>query len=81
MSDEQVVTITYLNYRGNVTKRRVLPFKFHFGTNEWYKEPQWLMLAFDFEKQAMREFALKNVRSWEAGSAQERVSTPSGSMH
>jgi predicted DNA-binding transcriptional regulator YafY len=52
----------YKNYRGEVTTRIVTPISVRFGLTEWHPEPQWLLLAFDHEKQAEREFAMKDMR-------------------
>lgn len=50
--------ITYKNWRGVIAQRQVIPISFRFGTTEWHPEPGWLMLAWDVDKSANREFAL-----------------------
>jgi uncharacterized membrane-anchored protein len=52
-----VVECTYTNYRGETAIRRISPISARFGSTEWHPEPQWLLLAFDHDKQAEREFA------------------------
>jgi hypothetical protein len=54
----KVHEITYKNWRGKTSLRKVIIKSFRFGTTEWHKEPGWLMRAWDVEKQAEREFAL-----------------------
>lgn len=63
MSDEQVaqtpIKMRYKNWRGEVSNRSILPV----GTlerkaTEYHPEPQWIMRAWDFDKQAYRDFAL-----------------------
>jgi len=52
--------ITYRNWRGVIAQRRIVPISFRFGTTEWHPEPGWLMRAWDVDKGAEREFALKD---------------------
>jgi hypothetical protein len=58
--------ISYTNYRGETSVRRIIPKSVRFGSTEWHPEPQWLLLAWDDDKQADREFALKDFGSPEA---------------
>lgn len=64
MEAEKVVTIVYTNYNGNTGVRQVIPKEIFFGHNEWHKEDQWLMSAYDLQKEAERTFALKDVKAW-----------------
>jgi len=61
---EKYVTIDYTNYRGERSKRRVCPSTIFFGSNEWHPEPQWLLEAWDFEKEAFRNFAVRDIHEW-----------------
>lgn len=63
--DKETVTFLYKNYNGELTRRHVSPVSIRFGSSEWHPEEQWLMLAFDYDRQAKREFALKDVENWE----------------
>lgn len=58
------IKIVYTNYKGETALRRIVPKTIFFGSNEWHKEPQWLLEAFDAEKEAIRTFALKDIRCW-----------------
>ena len=58
------LSFTYKNWRGEVSVRRVHPISVRFGTNDWHKEPQWLMLATDTGKNEEREFAMQDMACW-----------------
>lgn len=58
------VRIVYTNYRGETAIRTVVPRLIQFAATEWHPEPQWLLVAFDLEKQAERSFAMKDIRAW-----------------
>jgi hypothetical protein len=62
----QAVAIDYTNYRGERSKRLVIPVagSSRFGSTEYHPEPQWLFDAHDVEKGALRTFAQKDVHSW-----------------
>lgn len=64
------VVLTYTNYCGETAERRIIPFEVWFGSTEWHPEPQWLLRAYDCEKKAERDFALKDFGA--------RVSDPNG---
>lgn len=57
------VTATYTNYRGETSERTIIPKSIRFGSTDWHREPQLLLLAFDVEKQADREFAVKDFKA------------------
>jgi predicted DNA-binding transcriptional regulator YafY len=52
---------TYKNYRGEVSKRVVEPRRVWFGTTPWHLDPQWFMDAYDFEKESVRSFAMRDI--------------------
>ncbi|MBC8492820.1 MAG: hypothetical protein H8D43_03465 [Chloroflexi bacterium] len=66
MSDqeEKVVKILYTNYRSKTAIRTILPERIWFGETEWHPEKQWLLDAFDLDKEAPRSFALKDIKAW-----------------
>lgn len=53
--------ITYTNYRGETAERNVTPKRVWYGISEWHPVPQWFMTVFDHEKNADRDFALKDL--------------------
>jgi hypothetical protein len=55
------ITFTYTNWRGETSTRTATPYRLRFGTSEWHKEPQALMLAYDYEKRSEREFAVRDM--------------------
>lgn len=59
-----ITKIDYTNWKGERTTRLIIPFDIEFGSNEWHQEKQWLLKAFDIEKDDMRTFAMKNIHSW-----------------
>ncbi len=59
-----VVAIDYTNYRGERAIRRILPLRMRFAATEWHPERQWLLTAIDVEKDAERDFAMRDVHSW-----------------
>lgn len=64
MSERQVVSIVYTNYKGTTGVRRIMPKEIFYGSNEWHKEEQWLLLATDTDKGEDRTFAVKDIRCW-----------------
>jgi hypothetical protein len=64
----RTITFWYRNYRGEEGYRRVHPISVRFGTSEWHKEPQWLMLADDVGANddpadiKRREFAMRDIQ-------------------
>jgi hypothetical protein len=60
-SEERTVTVRYRNHRGDVAVRRFIPHRVWFGATSWHPDPQWLIRAFDVDKQAERDFALADI--------------------
>lgn len=71
----QVAAFTYRNHRGEVARRRVLPTSIRFAATEWHPEPQWLMDAWDLDRQAERAFAMRDMTEFE-GPEMFRLVTP-----
>ncbi len=63
------ITFWYRNYRGEEGYRRARPINIRFGTTEWNKEPQWLMLEDHIVNGKCREFAMKDMTSVVGGPA------------
>ena len=57
------VFMTYLNHRGAITERNVVPIELWYGLSEWHDGEQWFMKAYDIDKHAEREFALMNIKN------------------
>lgn len=54
------IKFLYKNYKGVVSIRHVQPKEVIWTHNEWHPQDQWMLYAFDLDKQAMRTFALKD---------------------
>jgi hypothetical protein len=66
---ERPFVFSYRNHRGEICDRRAILTSVRFGTSEWHQEPQWLLLAFDLDRQAEREFALADISAPSAAPA------------
>ena len=64
-NEETLVSILYTNWKGETSTRRIEPLFIHYGSNEWHPESQWLLRAFDVDKKAERDFAVKDIAKWE----------------
>ncbi|MBO9428793.1 hypothetical protein [Sulfitobacter sp. R18_1] len=65
--DQPPVQMKYKNWRGETSVRTIIPISVRYGNTEWHPEMGWLMLAFDVDKQAEREFALKDADFTDVG--------------
>lgn len=61
----QLLAFDYVNYKGEQSRRAVHPLSIRWGTSEWYKEPQWLLMCFDLGKKDRREFAINRMTNVE----------------
>ncbi len=59
---EQPLRIKYTNWRGETAVREILPRRCYFSHNEWHKEDQWLMEAWDISKDELRIFAMSDMK-------------------
>ncbi|MDO4282037.1 MAG: hypothetical protein Q4D02_00185 [Clostridia bacterium] len=64
MEEDKKVKILYKNWKGNVAYREIIPIKVEFKSTEWHKEEQWILEAFDIQKNDMRGFAMKDIMEW-----------------
>ena len=53
--------VNYMNYRGEMSVRWIVPKRIFWGSNEWHPVKQWLMEAYDTHKCAERVFALDQM--------------------
>ena len=51
----------YVNWEGKTGIRNVQPIKVWFGETEFHKGKQWFLKAVDVDKNAERDYALKDV--------------------
>lgn len=62
--DNLKVTIRYTNYRGETADRTIIPKRLRFASSEWHPEEQWLLDAYDIDREAERSFAIKDIINW-----------------
>lgn len=55
------IRVRYTNWKGETDDRTIIPHQVWFGSTEYHPEPQWLVHAHDVEKDALRDFALKDM--------------------
>lgn len=67
METKETVTICYLNWKGSLGIRRILPKRIWWGKTEYHPEEQWLLDAIDLEKNLERTFAMKDIHFWKTG--------------
>ena len=60
----EAVRIDYTNYKGERRHRTILPSRIDFRSTYWHPKPQWLLMAFDVDKQVWRSFAIKDIHDW-----------------
>lgn len=51
----------YTNWRGETAVRRLLPRRIYWGSNQWHREPQYLVDCYDDMVGEIRSFALKDM--------------------
>ena len=62
--DKEVVKILYTNWKNETRYRIIKPISIEFKSTEWHKEEQWILNAVDVEKNAIRNFAIKDIKEW-----------------
>ncbi|MCH8519715.1 MAG: hypothetical protein LAT82_03080 [Nanoarchaeota archaeon] len=64
VEEEKIIIISYTNWKGITSQRRIIPQNILFSSNEYHPEKQWLIEAYDVDKNAMRTFACRDIHSW-----------------
>ena len=62
--DKEIVKILYTNWKNETRYRIIKPISIEFKSTEWHKEEQWILNAVDVEKNAIRNFAIKDIKEW-----------------
>jgi hypothetical protein len=58
-----VLRVIYTNWRHETAERHIRVISAPaWTTTEWHPEPQWFIQVFDFDRGAMRMFALKDMK-------------------
>lgn len=58
----EVLVFRYTNYKKEAGMRKVHPRKIYFGSTEYHPTKQWLMKAWDYNKEDFRIFAMNDMR-------------------
>lgn len=61
MTIERVIQIDYTNYRGERAIRNIIPWMLQFRTSEHHHDLQWMIVAWDIDKNAWRSFPIKDI--------------------
>ena len=61
LKSQNIVHFDYKNWRGEESRRTVIVYHVCWGSTEWHPEEQWLLKAYDTDKQKTRLFALKDI--------------------
>lgn len=61
---ERLIAITYTNYAGVTRDRTIQPVRIKWDASPHHPQAQWLLDAWDCDKNADRTFAMKDVSSW-----------------
>lgn len=59
--DNPPLVFKYKNWEGKAAVRRVQPIKIWYGKTQWHPKEGWLLKAVDVEKDAERDFAIKDI--------------------
>lgn len=66
MHDHQKsIRVYYSNWRGETAWRTIIPKEIYFGENQYHPHPQWMLRVFDVEKNAPRDYALRDIKEWD----------------
>jgi predicted DNA-binding transcriptional regulator YafY len=60
----KTVEIVYTNWEKKTSVRKILPRNIFFGPTKYHLAPQWILEAFDVNKQEVRFFAMKDIIKW-----------------
>ena len=63
--EKKPLVFRYKNWQGLIATRRVLPIKIWYGSTKWHPEEDWLLKAIDLDKDAERDFKIKDILSFE----------------
>ena len=58
--ERRALRFGYTNWRGEYAVREAIPLGIEWGSTDWHPQEGWLLKAWDAEKGAMRQFALKD---------------------
>lgn len=62
--NSQQIKILYTNWKGVTKYRKIIPKSISYKSTPWHKEEQWILEAFDLDKNDIRNFAIKDIKEW-----------------
>ena len=60
LHEKRAIEFVYTSWRGETSTRRATPLRVLWGSSEWHPEPQWILRAFDHDREEVRDFALRD---------------------
>lgn len=64
LEKEHPVKVRYVNWQGQEAVRTIIPLDIYWGKSEWHPEEQWILKVWDVEREAYREYAIKDIKEW-----------------
>lgn len=64
VENKPTLKFIYTNWEGETRERTVIPIKIWHGKTDFHPEEQWFLKAIDEEKNAERDFALKDIKNF-----------------
>jgi len=61
MPENGNIYFQYKNYKDETDQRKLSPRSIHYGSTQYHKKRQWIFSAFDFSKNAIRDFAVDDI--------------------
>jgi len=55
------IRVIYTNWRQETKVRNILPIAIYWGSTNYYPIPQWIVKAYDKDRQDYRLYSLKNI--------------------
>lgn len=63
-NEKHKVNILYKNWQNEIVWRKIIPISVTYKKTKWHPEEQWILNAFDTNKQEHRCFAMKDIKEW-----------------
>lgn len=60
---DHLITFEYKNHRGEEATRTARVIKVCWGETPYHSGEQWIFTGYDFDRQANRDFAMKDMRN------------------
>lgn len=58
---ERLITFDYTNHRGEKARRTAKVIKVWWGETSYHSGEQWIFTGYDYDRQANRDFAMKDM--------------------